>query len=469
LGGFLLSGRAWRIQILSFSPIYGVDIANNVLEFLAMLVTIWVTILECKQEGRQQACILAMEDNTSAIGWMHKSGKLKPGSIYHAPVQLIARQIARLVPLSTHCLASQHIKGDKNVVSNLLSFAGNVRGYNHPLALDIPSDLTLTQRFHKHLPQLIPEGFAISPLPNEISSFVTQALQMTELSLNQNKKNLTKKGTASGDAGYPSAPSPASALTPFSLAYPNQKKSSSSEPFLPFTASLCGTSQETFLASVRAPRAPWFLQLSAMRRFGVISNKAPFTVKGSSQLLPTVRSLLKAFDNADPPLRRQKTITPKFLRKFHQLLAGNAGSLQHPAYAQTADITLGAYFFAMRSCEYTKTKRPGRTKRVRLGCIIFRARDRSVIPHSHPDLLSSTAFVTIVFEDQKNGKKMDARNQGRSGHRFLCPVLRWGSAVQQIIATIPNYNDQTNLCSVFLKEEVLDISNSFVRKLLRHT
>jgi hypothetical protein len=157
---------------------------------------------------------------------------------------------------SIRCLASQHIKGDENVVSDLLSFAGNVRGYDHPLALDIPSDLTLTQRFHDHLPQLIPEGFAISPLSNEISSFVTQALQMTELSLNQNKKNLTKNETASGAAGYLSAPSPASALIPSSLAYPNQKKSSSSEPSLPFTASLCGTSQETFLASVRAP---WFL------------------------------------------------------------------------------------------------------------------------------------------------------------------------------------------------------------------
>jgi hypothetical protein len=48
LGGFLLSGRAWRIQIPSFSPIYGVNFVNNVLDFLAMLVTIWLTVLECK-------------------------------------------------------------------------------------------------------------------------------------------------------------------------------------------------------------------------------------------------------------------------------------------------------------------------------------------------------------------------------------------------------------------------------------
>jgi hypothetical protein len=183
-----------------------------------------------------------------------------------------------------------------------------------------------------------------------------------------------------------------------------------------------------------------------------------------------MRSLLKAIDNANPPPRRQKAITPKFLPKFYQLLAGNAGSLQHPAYAQTADIPLGSYIFAMCSCEYTKTKRPGRTKQVRLGCIIFRVQDSGVIPHSDPDLLSSImAFVTIVFEDQKNGKKMDMRTQRQSDHEFLYPALRWGSAVHRIITTILNYNDQTNLCLVFLNEEVLDISNSFVRKLLRHT
>jgi hypothetical protein len=77
--------------------------------------------------------------------------------------------------------------------------------------------------------------------------------------------------------------------------------------------------------------------------------------------------------------------------------------------------------------------------------------------------------VTIVIEDQKNGKKMDARTQLRSGHQFLCPVLRWISAVQRIINTIPNYNDQTNLCSVLLDGKVLDILSSFMFKLLRHT
>jgi hypothetical protein len=123
----------------------------------------------------------------------------------------------------------------------------------------------------------------------------------------------------------------------------------------------------------------------------------------------------------------------------------------------------------MRSCEYTKTARPGCTKLVQIGCVVFCTCERGIIAHTDPSLLSIPEFITIVFEDQKNGKKMDAHTQRRSGHRFLCPILRWCSPVQPIIATVPDWNDQTNLCSVYISREVLHISNAFVQKLLRHT
>jgi hypothetical protein len=102
-----------------------------------------------------------------------------------------------------------------------------------------------------------------------------------------------------------------------------------------------------------------------------------------------------------------------------------------------------------------------------MGCIVFRTKSRRVLKLSDPNLLSFADYVTIVFEDQKNGKKMDARTQRRSGHTYLCPVLRWGSAVQRIIATIPAWTDQTTLCSVAIEQQVLEISNVFIRKLLR--
>jgi hypothetical protein len=289
IGGFLLSGRAWRVKIPTSSPIYGKDISNNVLEFLGMMITVWLVILECAEHGIEQACILAIGDNTSAIGWLYKASKLDPSSPYYKAVQLIARKLARLITDSTHCLASQHIKGEQNIVSDLLSFEGTARGYAHPLAPDFPSDSILTERFHSCIPQLIPEDFAISPLPSEILSFLTLALQTIESSLIQSKKSPTKNETECGAGGSPSAQRPASTLTPSSLSYSTEKPSSSSGPFCPSTEWLNGAQQGPFLASVRAP---WFHRLCVMpqalwlRRSGVTSNKAPFTSKEAPSYYP---------------------------------------------------------------------------------------------------------------------------------------------------------------------------------------
>ena len=202
---------------------------------------------------------------------------------------MIARQLARLIINSTHCLASQHIRGEQNTVSDLLSFAGNVRGTPHPLAPDFPSDRVLTQRFHSHIPQLIPEGFDISPLPSEISSFLIQALRTIESSWIRSKRNPTRPATESGAAGSPSAPRRASTLTRSSLSYDTEKTSSLSAPFSPSTEWLAGVRQAPFLASIRAP---WFQQLCAMpqaiwlRRSGVTSCKVPFTSRAAPSYSP---------------------------------------------------------------------------------------------------------------------------------------------------------------------------------------
>jgi hypothetical protein len=74
---------------------------------------------------------------------------------------------------SKHYLATQHLKGDYNVVADLLSYSGTVRGKPHPLASDHPPDDILTHRFHTHLTSQIPANFQISPLPSEILSWIT--------------------------------------------------------------------------------------------------------------------------------------------------------------------------------------------------------------------------------------------------------------------------------------------------------
>ena len=194
---------------------------------------------------------------------------------------------------------------------------------------------------------------------------------------------------------------------------------------------------------------------------------SPFHLPHGSQLLPSVRSLLKAFENADPPKKIQKAATPKLLR-FLFRLAGDATN-NAGAHAQAADITLGGFFYAMRSCEHSNTPKPGKTKLVTLGCIVFRTKDKVVIRHDSPNLLDLGEFVTVKFKDQKNGKKMDMRTQRRTGDPILCPLLRWGSAVQRIIRTVPDYDDETPLCSVRLNDKTQLVTNSFVLKLLRTT
>jgi hypothetical protein len=195
--------------------------------------------------------------------------------------------------------------------------------------------------------------------------------------------------------------------------------------------------------------------------------QSPVHVKDGSKLWPTLRALLKAFDNVDPPPLRQKAITPRLLRRLFQL--SHKRRLRANEYDHAADLIIGAFFFAMRSCEYTLTAIPGRTKRVTLGNLIFRDAQKHVITHSDPSLLSKAEFITIVFADQKNGTKMDARTQRRTGDRVLCPILRWGRAVQRIIRSIEGYSDATPLCTVNAYGEIKLITNTFTKLLLRHT
>jgi hypothetical protein len=280
MGGFTWSGRAWRLRIPESSPIHGVSEANNVLEFLAMAVTIWLVLLECKLHGLVHECILSLGDNTSAIGWIFRSTRLPTDSPYYLPVQLISRKIALLISESQQGLCSQHLKGETNHVADWLSFTDQTRdGKRNPVAFDDPADDLLTHRLHSSVPQLIPQHFEISPLPDEILSFVEQVLRTTESSMIRYSRRQTKTGIAPGDGGSDTANKPVS-WTRSCLTFPSKSVNSCSAPSSAPTKSPIGTSQANFLEQLRKP---WRERLSALpqaiwlRRFGTISNQVPFT------------------------------------------------------------------------------------------------------------------------------------------------------------------------------------------------
>ena len=191
---------------------------NNLLEFLGMAINIWV---QCLDPSRDQDCILALGDITSAIGWVHKTANLEQDWGAHDAHLMVSRKIAELVIKFECCLATQHIAGKMNVVADLLSYAGEVqrRSGAHPIACDDPPNDVLTTRFLSQYPALVPVNFTISQLPKEILCWATQVLQTTTLSVIAAKKDEMRKRTGSGGDGLDTFNTPTFKLTPTSLCY----------------------------------------------------------------------------------------------------------------------------------------------------------------------------------------------------------------------------------------------------------
>ena len=280
LGGYSISGRAWRLRIPRTSPIFGNQGINNLLEFLGMAINIWLACLESLGE---EHCILAIGDNTSAIGWLHNSSRLDTKWNAHKAHLQVARKIAQLLIDFRCCIASQHLKGELNVVADLLSFAGDgSRGKDHPIAADMPANDELTRRFLVHYPSQVPASFAISQLPDEILSWTTQVLRVAESYLTEDKRAATSRTTEPGGDGSVTVCTSGTVLTPFSLCYPTESGTSSLEPFSISIEPPSGT-QGADLRGIVAnqwsrvlcakPQATW------LRRFGAISGSAPCTSK----------------------------------------------------------------------------------------------------------------------------------------------------------------------------------------------
>ena len=283
LGGYTQQGWAWRLRIPEWSAIFGDDTANNALEFLGMAITIKLLIIEAAEEP--YPCLLPLGDNTSAIAWIFKSSKIKKGTVYYTAVREIAREIARDISSAECQVTPQHIRGTLNDVSDLLSFAGTVRGKTNPITIDSPPDDILTQRIHAYLPQIIPESFGISPLPDEIVSFALRVLAMLDESLTRNRKPPTLAPNECGGGGRHLRGT--SNWTLSSVRYPATNGTSSVEPFSLSIETPSSTSREKLLGDVRnrwwsrlceTPLALW------QRRFGQLTGTAPSTTRWGPQV-----------------------------------------------------------------------------------------------------------------------------------------------------------------------------------------
>jgi hypothetical protein len=133
------------------------------------------------------------------------------------------------------------------------------------------------------------------------------------------------------------------------------------------------------------------------------------------------------------------------------------------AQAASAKLAIMAFFFAMRSCEYTTFRDPGRTKTLDVAHVLFCDSRKQIIPQDCD--VADAVYVTVTFVDQKNGDKMDMRTQRRTGDKILCPVLRLHSLISRIRQTVPGHAINT----VHLAGTTVAITNSFLLKQIRYT
>jgi hypothetical protein len=279
MGGFTWSGWAWRLRLPKASPIFGVDEANNVLEFLAMVVTIKLLLIECNNKVLMDECIMSMGDNTSAIGWLFRTAGVKRHFWFYPAVRKISETLATDITSLGHCLFSQHLKGAANKVADTLSFAGSERGEMNDLTKDNPPDDVLTQRFHNSYSQIIPKDFRISPLPPDVLCFVQQVVQITELTYMQHKKTLTTKVTECSRDGKQCAEKWES-TTSSSMTYPTTDANWSERPSYSPIGGPSLMERAAFLADVHSRwlrRHSELPQAIRLRCSNVTTGKAPST------------------------------------------------------------------------------------------------------------------------------------------------------------------------------------------------
>eukprot|EP00978_Attheya_sp_CCMP212_P014756 scaffold37761_cov49-Attheya_sp.AAC.5 len=137
----------------------------------------------------------------------------------------------------------------------------------------------------------------------------------------------------------------------------------------------------------------------------------------------------RGYKNQDPSAVQQKAITCSLLRQ----VGTNTSTIKDLAASQLAN---GAFFFAMRSCEYltvTAKDEDRRTKRLRIKNIRFFRRHKE-LSHNDPRLASSADSVTITFEYQKNDERNDSVTMHRTGDMVFCPVISWATIVQRVLS-----------------------------------
>jgi len=196
----------------------------------------------------------------------------------------------------------------------------------------------------------------------------------------------------------------------------------SEQPFVPTKSSPTLVHQQLLRQYLEQSVPPSMLWLRPLARAADRTNPI-HDVSGNLAFI--LQRQLRGYTNKDASSTPQKAATPRIFRELHRLDAT-------PVDRACSELTIGAFFFAMRSCEYLKVSGERRTKMICLENIRF-FRNKRELPHDHPELhLADSVSITFIF--QKNDERDATVTQHRTLDPLLCPVKAWAGIVQRILS-----------------------------------
>ena len=152
-----------------------------------------------------------------------------------------------------------------------------------------------------------------------------------------------------------------------------------------------------------------------------------------------LRRQYKGYENTDRPTQHEKALTAAVFIRMWELA-------ETPKEKHLARLAIGAFYHAMRSCEYLKVQGERRTKVICLRNLRF-FRGLHELSHDDPDLPFADA-ISITFNYQKTDVRDATITMYRTGQSLLCPVRAWASIVRAI-KNLPGATEHTPVCSLF--------------------
>ena len=169
--------------------------------------------------------------------------------------------------------------------------------------------------------------------------------------------------------------------------------------------------------------------------------------------------LFRTFKSEDPKVEHQKAVPLSVISELWK----RQNTETEKALAQ---LTVAAYFFACRSCEYLKVPQDEkrRTEILKLRNIRFFKDGRQV--HAPSPNLHLSDSVSLTFEMQKNQEKSDTVTHGRTDHEFLCPVKQWAAVVNRIWG-YPGTTIDTPVSAVWRYDRIEHLTSQILINTLR--